>query len=90
MKFQLITSCIEVPPEQVDDVHAMIASARDIEFSTFARRCDWAQWARDLGYVKGFHIKDDWHVRYRKSRWLGKPCYFAVWSAIEFIFVEKT
>lgn len=33
-------------------------------------------------------LKKDWHVSYHRSVYLGKPCYFMVHSAIEYVFVK--
>ena len=34
-------------------------------------------------------LKDDYAVRYYKSHWMGKPCYFMDHSAIQYIFVKS-
>ena len=33
-------------------------------------------------------LKKDWHVSYHRSTYQGKPCYFMVHSAIEYVFVK--
>lgn len=84
------TCCVEIPLSQVDDLRAMIDSAQDISLATFTRLADWKPWARDQGYAvgaeRGLHLARDWHVGYRRSTWRGRPCVFAVHSAIEHIF----
>ena len=68
----------------------MTEKAQAIEISTFRRKTDWREWARALGYVdtrrNGLTLDQDWHVRFFKSKYAGRPCYYAVHSEIEYIF----
>jgi hypothetical protein len=88
MKFQYLTCCVNSDGESIT---AMIDTARAVSIATFKRRCDWQVWARARGYSvggePGLHLQRDYHVAYRKGTYQGRPCYFAVWSAIEWIFV---
>lgn len=67
------------------------AGARDITFATFARRVDWQRWARSEGYKVGpgggLHLKDDYHVQFRKGKFMGVPAYVCMWSAYHVIFL---
>lgn len=37
----------------------------------------------------GLKLRNDYHVRYYKSRFNGKPCIDVDWSAIDHIFVKE-
>lgn len=88
-RFVYLTCCVDLTDGA--EIQEMTDRAREITFKTFAQRCDWKAWARDhsydIGSTRGLHLKDDWHVRYYKSRFRGVPCYYIVHSAIEYIFV---
>lgn len=67
---------------------------RDISRRTFLRHVDpeeMRQIEESLGYVvhgKGLHMASDYHVRYSRSFFRGRPCYYFTWSCIEYIFQE--
>jgi hypothetical protein len=92
MKLAYSTNCVAAGMANLDALNDMMNGAREVSLATFRRRCDTADWERAQGYARGaepgLHIKDDWHVRYFKSRWKGEPCFYAVHSAIEHIFAE--
>ena len=46
-------------------------------FNTYA-------WGRN---EEGLRLKDDWHVRYYRSMYEDRPCYYIDHSAIEYVFV---
>lgn len=89
MGFQ--TRCVESDAESIID---MVDRAREITFRSFARRVDWQEPVKSLGYSIGkprkgdfpLHIQDDYAVSFHSSVYRGKKCYFFVWSAIEFVF----
>lgn len=90
VKFQYLTCCVN---SDADSIHAMTEQAIGITLHTFRRRCDTREWEEDLGYERrgrGLPMSRDWHVRYFKSIYRGRPCYYAVHSAIEHIFVNET
>lgn len=90
-KFEFITSCVDVPLSKVQDLFDMMDRARDVSFATFARRTRWQSIAASLGCAvgsqKGLHLKDDYHVSFKRSTWRGRPCYYLDHSRIEYIFV---
>lgn len=74
-----------------DDIMDMVDSAREITYETFVKHVGTQEASSVLGYPygreRGLKLKNDWHVRYHKSTYKGKPCVFAVHSAIEYVFV---
>lgn len=83
------TSCIRADG---DDINAM----RDHELCIYIERSellkvceDVDHWAYLVGYDDDFKLSDDDHVAYYRSRYQGKPCYFIVHSAIEYIWVKR-
>jgi hypothetical protein len=67
--------------------------ASDITFATFARRTNWQEWARAVGYDiggrgRGPRLGKDWAVRFFRSRMHGKPVYVCMWSAYHVIFAS--
>ena len=98
MTFQFETTCINSTAEAIWDMtdndkevtwktfvkHVPLASIKDI-FPMYSYRGE--MYNPDTGELKiGFHIKDDWAVRFAKSRYKGKPCYFIQHSAIEYVW----
>lgn len=93
-KFQLAFTCVDCSMADVDSLHAMMDAAIDITFKTFAKHCDWRALAQQLGYAVGpakglLHIKDDYTVHFKRSKWKGKRCYYIDWSRIEHVFLEQ-
>lgn len=86
-RFEYKTSCVE---STGPTINSMTRAAREVSFRTFAERCNWQPWAKSVGYSigsePGLKLKDDFHPAYFKSTFKGKPCYYVVWSAIEYIF----
>lgn len=91
MKLQLIARCNDgrATLRELDELYE---HDRQITFATFARHVDLKEISQELGYAfgreKGLHLKDDWHVRYYRSRFRRKPCYHMDWSAIDHVFQE--
>ena len=79
MKYQFITNCIQ--------------ASYEITYKTFCKYVDWKEISKLLGYAlhpkQGLMLKNDWAVSYHKSQYMGKPCYFVCWSAIEYIFQKE-
>lgn len=72
-------------------INAMQEASKQISRSTFLRHArDVNEWARDMSYSvgseRGLHLKDDWHVDYRRSTYRGRPCVYVVHSMIEYIW----
>lgn len=85
---QFLTTCVNAPSGEA--IRAMVESARPITRRTFLRHVDPASMRdieRDLGYDSYLPMARDWHVSYHKGSYLGQPCVFFKWSAIEHIFV---
>ena len=85
------TSCVRSTAKLIN---AMTEQARPVTLRTLRRRCqDLPQWERDMGYVTGnqigLHLKDDWAVRFYRSRYNGRPCYFIHHSSSEHIWTES-
>jgi len=93
--YVFVTSCVEA---NGDDINAMRRhpKCRVVQYDTMRRHCvGFIDWAISKGYrvAPGFGKKltlgNDWHVCYYRSYYQGRPCYFLVWSAIEFIWVSN-
>lgn len=68
----------------------MVADAKDVTYQTVQRHCQGlAEWASSKGYgePRSLTLKKDWAVGFYKSVFMGLPCYYVRWSAIEFIWV---
>lgn len=85
-KFTYETCCVYSDADSIND---MVDSARDITLGTFKRRCEVSEFFSDMGYGKDLRIEKDWYVKFYKSKYQGKPCYFMVHSAIEYIFTKN-
>lgn len=87
--YLFITSCIGSIGE---DINAMRENAQEITYRTMRKHCDLSAFAEEMGYDRrkdqGLTLKDDFHVAYYKSTYMGCPCYFLVHSAIEYIWVK--
>lgn len=85
-EFKYETCCVN---SDAESIIAMVDNAKDVTLTTFLRQCDASDLLLDLGYNKMFPIKKDWHVKYFKSTYKGKPCYYMVHSAIEYVFCKN-
>lgn len=95
-----INNCVSWPSKDVNasgGLCDMIDSAREVKRETFvshvSRNCLQSLEA-SLGYATGsakrnrdMKMKDDYHVRYFRSKLHGKRAYFFIHSAIEYVFV---
>jgi hypothetical protein len=93
-KYILATRCVDqVGPKGVDDLRDLYANDREVTYATFAKHCDSEAFARDLGYAlgpkTGLHLKHDRCVRFYKSKWKGKPCFYVDQSRVDFIFLPR-
>ena len=85
MKATYLTCCVNSPARFIQ---TMIDKAREITCNTFLRRVGIE--VEGFGYVrrgKGLKLRDDYHVRFYKSKYRGKLCYYMVHSAIEYVYV---
>lgn len=74
-------------------ITAMVDQAREITWSTLLRHVpieeirsifNWYEY-----HGQGLHIKNDWHVTFHKSTYLGVPCYYIQQSGIEYIWSKQ-
>lgn len=98
MSFQYHTCCVKSTAEAID---AMVDAAKKITYRTMLINCpDLLDWAESMGYVRDGRERDlqgrrvltllkDWYVHYYYSQYRGRPCYYLVHSAIEYIFVQE-
>lgn len=90
-RFSYETCCVY---STADAINEMTARAVEVTFATFARHCNWVPWASTMGYAtgnaRGLRLKNDWHVRYFRSKYKGRRCYYVKHSAIENIFTEDS
>ena len=87
-----VTCCVDL--KDVDALNDMTENATETNYTTMLRNCDGLlDWAVDHGYARhykqGLTLKQDWHVSYHRSKFRGHPCFYLVWSHIEFIWVRK-
>ncbi len=71
-----------------EDIEAMVHSARPVSYRTILRHCEGlSDWAERMGYDRHLRLRDDWSVSFWKSSYQGRPCYYVIHSAIEYIWV---
>lgn len=91
-KLEYLTCCVESDGKSITD---MVEHARPVTLATFRGRCNTAQWERCMGYDRGakpgrgLPLSRDWHVAFFRSVYRGEHCYYAVHSAIEYIFTNQ-
>jgi hypothetical protein len=90
-KATLAFRCVDISDSDVPALNEMVDSARDITFDTFSRHVDWKPLAAQMGYATerkddGMRLESDRAVSFHSSTFLGKPVYYMVHSAIEFVF----
>lgn len=84
------SNCVNWNPTDVDGLIDMVNSSREITRETFLRNVfkkDRKELEISLGYDNQFHIKNDYHVRYYKSKLHNKVAYYLRHSAIEYVFI---
>lgn len=92
-KMVLATTCVsDNSHSHVQALEAMYDAELEINFKTFAKHCDWREWAEGNGYaVKPFSkelwLSADWAVRFYRSKWKGRRCYYMDWSSIDHVFL---
>jgi hypothetical protein len=85
-RFHYETCCVN---STAGAINAMTERARAVTFRTFARNCDWRDWARDMGYGRWLPLEKDWAVCFFRSVYEGRRCYYVDHSRIEHIFTES-
>ena len=89
MRYKYAFNCTELKKRDVQKLIDMVDNAKSITYTTFRRHCtDVKDIAKDLGYNCGLKLQDDPYVSFYKSTFGDKPCYFFVWSAMEFIWLK--
>jgi hypothetical protein len=68
----------------------MVDNSREITSQTFFKHVDRKEVEDLLGYDRHLRISQDYYVQYFKSKYAGKPCYYVVHSAIEYIFIKRS
>ena len=80
-------NCVGCP--NVNALIDMIDISREITRETFIKNVGIANYKmieQDLGYDKYLSMKNDYHVRYCKSKYKSKQAYYIIHSAIEYVF----
>jgi hypothetical protein len=84
------TCCVQLADDQGWLIHEMMALAEPISADTFFRHVSQEEACNLVGHPfrhpSSFSLRDDWHVRYYRATWEGRPCFVMVHSAIEYIF----
>ena len=87
-KFRFVTDCVSARGR---DIQAMVDQSIDVSIRTFAKYCDIKEIAEQLGYAtnkkNGLTLADDYAVRFSRSKYKGKRCYYLTHSSIEYVFV---
>ena len=88
-KYQFRTSCVNSTAAKIN---AMVERAREITYKTFIQYVDMEDLQMFEGYTwgpgrkDGLRLKDDWAVRFYRSRYAGQKCVYIDHSSIEYIF----
>jgi len=84
--FNYVTCCVNARGE---DIEKMVDAAIEVTYRTFIKHVH----LRDLNDMFGYGpaygsimLCDDHHVRYFRSKYRGRKCYYVVHSAIEYVF----
>jgi len=81
--------CIEALGEDINEMRDH-PKCRMITYRTFRKHCAGVrEWAKALGYDRWLPISKCQYVAFYKSFYQDRPCYYAVHSAIEFIWTEE-
>lgn len=84
-----LCNCVDWPKAHVADLTRLCDNARSITRETFTRNVsltDLRALERQLGYIKGRSMAQDYHVTYHSGRLFRAHVYFLRWSAIEYVF----
>lgn len=97
MSWFFLTDCIN---SDGDSINEMKRGAKEIKYEAMRRAVGDAFVDKQflLGYDVGqkgvpkrgsLRMSKDWAVSYWKGKYQGEPCYFFIWSHIEYIFVKQ-
>jgi len=84
------TTCVGAGMQGAEAITEMVDNAREVTWGTIKKHIS----ANELkiltsGYTTGLRLQDDYTVSFWKSKYRGRPCYFIVHSAIEYVFVKR-
>lgn len=89
------TSCVYSAEQLIDELTDPDVS-KDVTYETMLKHADgMLEKADELGYDRstrqgaGITLKSDWSTSFHKSFYCGVPCYYFVYSGIEYIWVKK-
>lgn len=94
-KYEYVGCCVDLKGR---DITEMCDKATEVSYQTIRKRLGKAlmEFAESMGYEtspggsrRGIFLSNDYHVRYYKSRYKGKPCYYIYHSCIEYVFIKK-
>jgi hypothetical protein len=95
MAFRFETTCESVPQHKVHLLHDMDERAREVSYETVRRRLGTAElqvtfpdYIWGAGRKRGLRMKNDWAIRYYRSRYNGRVCYDVDHSSIDHIWVS--
>lgn len=85
-----LTCCVDSTAEKIN---AMENSAVEVTYGTFARHCDRRECGMLADYEidarNGLTLKNDFMVTYYRSTYCDVPCYYALHSHINLIWVRR-
>ena len=93
--YEYIGCCVDLKGH---DITEMCDCATEVSYQTVRKRLGKAlmKFAASMGYEtspggskRGMFLSNDCYVRYYKSRYKGKPCYYIDHSCIEYVFIKK-
>ena len=76
------TDCVS---SRAKDIIEMVDNSREVTYETLRKHCE----GISTFFGTSPHIKNDWAVRFYKSKFKGKPCYYVDHSAIEYIWTKS-
>jgi len=90
-QYRFETDCVSSDAKSINDMCDM---GKEVSYTTIKKYCDGLrQWELSMGYQpdgkKGLTLKNDYAVRFFKSKYRGKPCLFIMHSAIEYVWVKN-
>jgi hypothetical protein len=92
--YVFVTNCVNSDGRSIID---MTDRGREVSYNLLKKHCQGLrQWEQEQGYAKdgsprskGLTLRNDYAVRFYKSKYKGKECYYIDWSAIEWVWVKK-
>lgn len=91
--YRFETDCIHADGDSINEMRG--PRAVEVSYDTMLRHCDLLSWAIEHGYEarsnqgSGITLQHDPYVSYHRSTFEGRPCFYLVWSGIEFVWVER-